>query len=364
MKLPSSAHHLVLRRLTLLTAIVGTFTSPLVLADTPLASRVFSRQAMTQTLALDGVVEAVQQATVAPQIAGRIVQVLADAGASVKQGQVLMRLEAQEANEAVAGANAQYLNAKANYERTQRLVQQKFLSQAALDKAKADFDAAAAGRGSASAGQAHATITAPISGVVAQRHAEQGEMATPGRPLFTLYAPGGLRVTVNLPQQIAAQSKDQIKNNALQAGQIKLELPETKQWLTPASVQLLPAANASTHTTPLRVNLPNLANGANNGANPAPGSFARVHLPLGNSNKASVPQTAVVQRSEMMAVYVLNKDHYPLLRQVRVGEKLSGDEVEILAGLGEGENVCTDAKQAAQWRAAHPLSHVANKDGK
>lgn len=361
MKLPSSAHHLVLRRLTLLTAIVGTFTSPLVFADTPLASRVFSRQAMTQTLALDGVVEAVQQATVAPQIAGRIVQVLADAGASVKQGQVLMRLEAQEANQAVAGANAQYLNAKANYERTQRLVQQKFLSQAALDKAKADFDAAAAGRGSASAGQAHATITAPISGVVAQRHAEQGEMATPGRPLFTLYAPGSLRVTVNLPQQIAAQLngqiKDQNKNMPLQATQIKLELPETKQWLTPASVQLLPAANASTHTTPLRVNLPS-------GATLTPGSFARVHLPIGNSNKASVPQTAVVQRSELTAVYVLNKDNYPLLRQVRVGEKLAGNEVEILAGLGEGENVCTEAKQAALWRAAHPLSHVANKDGK
>lgn len=322
--------------------------SPLVLADSPLPFRPFSRQSVAEMVAFDGVVEAVQQATVAPQVPGRILQVLVDAGATVKQGQVLMRLEAREANEAVAGATAQYINAKANYERTQRLVQQKFLSQAALDKAKADLDAAAAGRGSANAGQSHATITAPISGVVAQRLAEQGEMATPGRPLFTIYAPGGLRVTVNLPQQITEKMKDQSKNTLLQAGQIKLELTETKQWLSPASVQLLPAANAATHTTPLRVNLPN-------STNLAPGSFARVHLPVGSSNKASVPQTAVVQRSEMTAVYVLNANNYPMLRQVRLGEK-SGSEVEVLAGLSEGEKVCNDANQAALWRKANPMT--------
>ena len=74
------------------------------------------------------------------------------------------------------------------------------MSSAALDKAKADFDAAAANRAAAGASQSHAIIVSPMTGIVARRLAELGDMTTPGKPLFVIYEPGSLRVTASVPQ--------------------------------------------------------------------------------------------------------------------------------------------------------------------
>jgi multidrug efflux pump subunit AcrA (membrane-fusion protein) len=79
--------------------------------------------------------------------------------------------------------------------------------------------------------------------------------------------------------------------------------------------------------------------------------FARVWLPgsVGVTTRLSVPASAVVRRSELNAVYVLGADGRPLLRQVRLGPP-SGDRVEVLAGLGEGERVALDPQAAARVR--------------
>ena len=86
-------------------------------------------------------VEAVRQSTLAAQVSGRVAAVNFDAGDYVKAGSVIVRLSAQELSSAVAGSRAQVAqadatlaNARANYERQQQLFQQKFISQAALDR--------------------------------------------------------------------------------------------------------------------------------------------------------------------------------------------------------------------------------------
>lgn len=54
---------------------------------------------------------------------------------------------------------------------------------------------AAANRAAAGASQSHAIIVSPMTGIVARRLAELGDMTTPGKPLFVIYEPGSLRVT-------------------------------------------------------------------------------------------------------------------------------------------------------------------------
>ena len=110
---------------------------------------------VNQTFPVESLVEAVQQATVGARISGRILEVKADAGQQVKKGEVLMHIDAREAEEAARAADAQYANAKLNYERNKSLKEQKFVSQAAVDKAKSDYDAATANRAAASASQSH-----------------------------------------------------------------------------------------------------------------------------------------------------------------------------------------------------------------
>lgn len=288
--------------------------------------------AVDLTFPSEAVVEAIQQATVGAQVPGRVLEVKADAGQTVKKGDVLMRIDAREAAEAARAAEAQYANARVHYERTKSLVAQKFMSAAALDKAKADFDAAAANRAAAGASQSHATILAPITGIVARRHAELGDMAMPGTPLFTIYQPGGLRVTASIPQY---RLKDM---RAVKTARV--EFPESGQWVDATAVQVLPAADVATHVSQVRVTLPTVPEAT-------PGMFARVHFVTGQAEKLTVPASAVLRRGEVAAVYVQAADGRLSLRQLRLGDSVGRGEIEVLAGLATGDQVVTEPVKAA-----------------
>ena len=299
----------------------------------PLPVQVVQPHAVDLTLSAEALVESLSQATVAAQLSGRVIEVRVDAGQTVKKGELLMRIDAREAAEAVAGARAQATNARANYERMKNLRQQNFISAAALDKAKADFEAAQAASAQAGAGLGHASVLAPISGVVAQRLTELGEMAVPGKPLFVIHDPNGLRVTASIAQYQLAQMR------AVKTAHV--EFPESGRWVDAATVTLLPTADAATHVSQVRVNLPPGLKEV------VPGMFARVHFVIGRATKMTVPQRAVVRRGEVAAVYVQAAQGGLSLRQLRLGEVLTGGEVEVLAGLNAGEQVVLDPVKAA-----------------
>jgi RND family efflux transporter MFP subunit len=318
------------------------------LAVTLAAAPVFA-QSSTVTLAVrdvdltypaEAVVEAVRSATVAAQIQGRVVEVRADAGQRVSKGQVLMRIDAREFAENAAAAEAQSIQAKANYERVKNLYAQKFVSSAALDKAEADYKSAQAAAGASGANYSHANITAPMSGIVAQRLVEVGEMATPGKPLITVYEPKGLRVIASIPQYKLAAVKKGLK--------AKLEFPESGQWVDAVRVEILPTADARSHTVTARLYLPDNVTGV------IPGMAARAHFVMGSGKKLTVPPVAVLRRGEVTAVYVIDAQEQPHLRQVRLGETVGNGEIEVLAGLSGGERVSLDPIKAGMQLKQQP----------
>ncbi len=294
----------------------------------------------------EAVVEAVKQATVAAQVQGRVLEMKVDAGDRVKAGEVLMRIDSREAAQGVAGAEADVAqaqanlaNTKASYERTKNLFAQKFVSQSALDTAQsayraaeAQLEAAQAGRGQAGTAQSFTTITAPIGGIVARRHIEQGEMAAPGKELLTIYEPGELRVSADVPQYKLADVRRTLR--------ARVEFPDTGRWVDARSVTVLPTADARTHTVRVRVSLPQ------DGAGAVPGLFARVHFLTGRAKKLLVPGQAVLRRGEVSAVYVLDAQGGTHLRQVRLGEPVADGSVEVLAGVAAGERVALEPVKA------------------
>ena len=314
-------------------SVFGLFlASTVAFAAEPLPVITVKPHAVDVAFPAESLVEAVQQTTVGAQVAGRVLEVKVDAGQTVKKGDLLMRIDAREAAEAARAAEAQYANAKVTYDRTKSLVGQKFMSAAALDKARADYDAATANRAAAGASESHATIVSPLTGIVARRHAELGDMATPGKPLFTIYEPGGLRVTASIPQYRL--------NDMRNVKTARVEFPELGKWVDALSVKMLPTADTATHVSQVRVTLPPVPEAT-------PGMFARVHFVLGQSEKLTVPATAVVRRGEVAAVYVLGTDNRPSLRQLRLGDTVGAGEIEILAGLAAGDKVATDPVKAA-----------------
>lgn len=278
------------------------------------------------TLSAEAVLEATQQAVVATQVAGRIVEVKVEAGQRVQKGQLLMRIDAREATENVAAARAQLAQAEANFQRTQNLFKQKFVSQAALDQAEAALKSARAQAGAAGAGASHATVTAPIAGIVAQRHAELGDLAMPGKPLVTIFDPKGLRAVASVPQY---KLKD-----AQAAKTARVEFPESRRWQDGARIEILPTIDAQSHTATARIYLADAAG-------LVPGMAARAHFVTGTAQKLTVPPSAILRRGEISAVYVL-KDGRPALRQVRLGETVGNGEIEVLSGLASGDTISLD----------------------
>ena len=324
-------------------ALAVALAAPAVAADAPALKTVSVQyREVDQTYAAEGVVEAVKQSTVAAQISGRVVAVNFDVGDRVKQGQVIVRIDATEVNQAYAAAQAQVAqadatlrNAKANFERTQKLVEQKFVSPAALDKAQADYlaaqaqrAAAEAGGGQAAATKSYASVVAPYSGVVSARHVELGEMVLPGKPLMTGFDPGELRVTASMPQyQLDAVRK---------LASASIEFPALNKRIQSSRMAILPAADSQTHTTQVRLDLPRGIEGL------YPGMFARAHFAVGKSKKLLIPSSAVAMRSEVAGAYVVAESGEIRFRQLRLGEKAGEQEVEVLAGLTPGEKLALD----------------------
>jgi membrane fusion protein, multidrug efflux system len=300
---------------------------------------------VAEVYAAEGVVEAVRQSTVAAQIAGRIVELRADVGDRVAKGQVLARIDEREAaqvvasNEAqIARATADLANARATLERNRKLYEKQYVSQAAVDRAQAEHDAAAAalaaakaGTGAATAARSYAVITAPFSGVIAERSVQLGEMAQPGRPLFTMFDPGDLRVLASVPEDVIARVGTGAKGAAA-------ELPALARTVPAKSVTVLPSADARTHTKLVRLDLPD--GDATKGA--YPGMFARALFATGAAKKLLIPERAVAYRSEVAGAYVVTPAGEIRFRQLRLGEKSADGTIEVLAGLSAGERVALD----------------------
>jgi RND family efflux transporter MFP subunit len=300
---------------------------------------------LQRVAAAEGVVEAVRQSTLAAQVAGRVVSLKVKAGDAVSAGQVLAQIDARSAVQAEAAsqsqvreARANLANVKAKYERSRQLFAQKFISQAALDQAEAEYvaaqeqtSAAIANASQAATSTSFTAIIAPYSGVVASTEVEVGDMATPGRALLTVFDPRELRVTATLPQAVLARAQ--------LGAPITVEIPTLDRTLTARGVVVVPVADTRTHTTRVRLALPEAAG-------LLPGQYARALFVTGRTRALTIPAVAVLRRSEVTAVYVLDESGSARLRQVRLGEPAGEGLVEVLAGLAPGERVSLEPVRA------------------
>jgi len=307
-------------------------------ADAP-ASVVVQARDVDLGFPVEATVEAVRQATVAAQVAGRILDLRVDAGQKVRAGELLMRIDVREAAGSDLAAKAALAQARAAWERTKNLYAQKFVSKAALDQAEAAFKAAQGAASAAGAGLSHGTVTAPIAGLVAERHVEAGEMAAPGKPLLTIFDPRGMRVIASLPQYKLAELR--------KSPRARIELPETGRWIDVARIEILPTVDSRSHTATARLYLPENVEGI------VPGAYARAHFSSGTAKKLTLPPAAVLRRGEVTAVYVIDDKGVARLRQVRLGEAVVGGELEVLAGISAGERVSLEpVKAGIEARAA------------
>ncbi len=299
-----------------------------------------------------GTVRAAQASQIASQVAGNIVELRAHEGDRVQRGQVLAviddaqpraaleRATAAEsaATQEVAAADSDLSLAQSTLQRYQNLYDKKSLSPQEFDEVKARYQAALAHRDMARAGlaQAKAAVTqsrtsfsytrilAPFDGVVTEKKADPGTLASPGFALFTVEGLGHYRLeaTVN-----ASDLRYVRMGEPVPVMVDTLKAPDLKGKV----VQIAPGADSSSRSFLVKVELP---------ADPQlrSGVFGRVQISRGVRSSLLIPLAAVIERGQLQAAYILDANGIAHLRYVTLG-RTSGTEVEVLAGLEEGDRL-------------------------
>ena len=299
-----------------------------------------------------GTIRAAQTSQLASQTMGNIVELRAHEGDRVQRGQVLAIIDDAQpraavdratagenaAQQEVAASDSDLALAQSTLTRYQTLYDRKSASPQEFDEVKARYQAAVAHRDMTRADQAQAKaalaqaytslsytrILAPFDGVITEKKADPGMLASPGLPVFTIEGLGHYRLEVAINENDLRYVR---MGEQVPVIVDALETPEQRGKV----VQIEPAADSGSRSFLVKIELPP-------DARLRSGLFGRAQLSRGNRSALLIPQTAVVDRGQLQGVFVLDQNSVATLRYITLG-KTAGSAVEVLAGLQSGERL-------------------------
>jgi RND family efflux transporter MFP subunit len=231
--------------------------------------------------------------------------------------------------------------AEATFKRYQALYQKKSVSPQEFDQIKARYQGAQAHREMARAAQAQAKaalqqartalgythIVAPFNGLVTEKKADVGMLASPGMPIFTVedIKHYRLEATVNESDLHYVRQGQQVSVSIDALGNRELK---------GKVIEIIPAADPASRSFLVKLEMP---------SDPGlrSGLFGRAQFLRGQRTALLIPRTAVVERGQLQGVYVLDQSGIAGLRYVTLG-KASAQQVEVLAGVEPGELLISD----------------------
>lgn len=270
-----------------------------------------------------GEVRARVETTLGFRVGGKLVERRVDAGARVKAGQVLARLDPTDQQLTAAQAEANRALASAELKRTQDLRQQNFISEAALDTRKTAAIAADAQARLAKNQSTYTTLKADAPGVIAAVLAEPGQVVTTGQAVFRLARDGGREVAIAVPESRLAG--------------LTVGTPATVEvWAgkTYAGVlrELAPVADAATRTFAARIAITDADETV------ALGMTATVSFATTADVRFVVPLAAILQQGEKPAVWVIGPDQSVSQRIIEI-ERYGDAGAIVKSGLNAGETI-------------------------
>jgi len=330
---------------------------------------------------LNGKVKPIQEVSIVPKVAGKVNRINFEVGDRVREGDVLftiddsdLRLQYKQAEAALAlaksgaeqtvsslkaalvAAETSLNNARLNLERMQQLYEAGAISKQALESAetglkvaeeqynsaKTSYDVALTGgtSGSVASTEAqikqaqvaldiiksqleNASVKSPISGVVATRDIDIGEMAGSGMPAMTIIDISAVTIDISVPESMINKIHENDTVDVLV--QAVSDNPVQGRIMS-----ISPTADQRTMSYPVKIKVNN-EDGLLKG-----GMFAEIKLKADKAEDViAVPVSSVVDESGKKFVYVVNGDKAEK-REITIG--FSNDaSVQVLSGLNEGE---------------------------
>lgn len=297
----------------------------------------------TQPVLLEAVgnVTAGASANISAKMVGEVQKVMVSEGDQVSAGDVLAVLDQEQVDSRLDRARANLESARAQvelaghtYRRFKNLLTRGSVSKQEFDEmearylqAKAAVTEAEAALVSAESMKADATISAPFDGAVTARMVDEGDLASPGVPLFNLETTDGFRVDLVVPESdirfVSVGTEVSVEISSLEG-----------EPLTGRVAAVSPAADLGSRSFLVKVSLPESAPVRS-------GTFARVKLPMGETDQILAPSSSVVHRGQITGVYLVDEKNETHFRLIRSGRSLDG-QVEVISGLPDCARVVVD----------------------
>jgi len=179
----------------------------------------------------------------------------------------------------------------------------------------------------------NAVSYAPFNGVILKRMVEQGDIVQPGMPLVSYADITRLQVQVEVPTRLLRTVKS--------GGRIQAKLDGADRPVPVSVDRIFPMADAGGHTTTVKFNLPY-------GIGAHSGMYAEIILP-DRANRGTplpvVPESAIVWRGSLPAVFKVAEDGTTKLRLIRVGERVSENTLSVISGIRVGDRILAEPKR-------------------
>jgi membrane fusion protein (multidrug efflux system) len=296
--------------------------------------------------AVSGTLAPKTQATVRAELGGALLMVSAEQGQAVRRGQVLARIEARTAEEAVSSAQSSVRSqeqaldlAKRELARAEKLVSAGAVAERAVEGARnevvrleSEVASAKSRLSTARETQRDATVVAPISGIVAARPANAGDVVAVGTPLYTIVDPSSIQLEASVP----SESLSLVRVGAEVVFEVR-GYPD--QTFTGKVERISPTADPTTRQVPIWVTVDNRSGRL------VAGLFADGRVTQASRKGLIVPLSVIA-----------DVDTQPTVMRIRDGkvEKVTvrlglvdaqNERAEIADGLSEGDLLLTGVAQ-------------------
>ncbi|MFZ2658546.1 MAG: efflux RND transporter periplasmic adaptor subunit [Victivallales bacterium] len=341
--------------LALLLWLSGKFSSKISLDVPKLKGRDISGQVvpvrlvkMPLTESAVGTVQAVHEIAIASNflgtssffLLGQITEVNVKAGQEVKRNDVLLKLDdtnprtkLQQAKSSLEMAEAAYKQAVIDEKRMGTLVKSQAVSQGQYDLASTKLKSTEADlrriQEVVTESQSildYATIRSPIDGIVIDKKVNVGDTVSPGQTLLKLIDPTRMQMVASVRESLASR---------LKAGQsIGVKIDTLNKLCSGTISEIVPESSSTSRTFLVKVTGPCPAGIYS-------GMFGRILIPLEDEQVLLIPARALRMSGQLELVDVAENGQ-ELRRSVRAGRTF-GEDIEILSGLKEGEQVVVPA---------------------
>ncbi|HRO46628.1 efflux RND transporter periplasmic adaptor subunit [Agriterribacter sp.] len=272
-----------------------------------------------------------QQLNFASETAGRVISVLVKEGDKVRKGQTLAVIKTDGLHVDLQSAADNYQNALQDKNRFENAFKTGGVTQQQLDQAELSLKNAAFRVEQAKIKITDANIRASINGTINKRFIEPGAVLNPGTQLFELVDVSKLKLKVQVNEAQVAQLKTGDK--------VQVKVSVFPDRIFEGVISFIAAKSDDALNFPVEIEMANTA-----GAGVKAGMFATAmfHFPAPPPSLV-IPRTAFTGSVSSNQVFVLTGDGTARLQQVVAG-RITGDEVEILSGLREGDKVITSGQ--------------------